>query len=331
MHTGVCGKQKRRKKMDVKESELVMGYLKEKILETLGCPAEIRRDKGMLHADISGRGMGIIIGNADNEQIAGTLRKGTKEERMRLDAALRKKFGEFGAVSDISKRIRGMNYAEAKKYLFLKPVHNVHEEADLEGIPFLVSGDMAFPIYARVFRNENGCYSIRVLKSMLEKWQVDEREAFRDALQNMQRIYPPRLYTVDGMEVNTKLPADPGSMEEFGYVLTNSRETYGAAAIFYPGMAEKIARLLGEDFYFACTSVHEAHIHAVSTTEPEAIEKALQDTNCSCNRPGEILTDYVYRYNSDRKGFSYGKRSSWLSADLERKTERGWERFTFDV
>ena len=100
--------------------------------------------------------------------------------------------------------------------------------------------------------------------------------------------------------------------------MTNTLEINGAIAVFYPGVAEKIAQDLGGDFYIAFTSIHEAQIHGVGMVSPEIVEYSLQETNRECTRPEEVLSNHVYRYNQEKKTFSMLIDGDFLEAEHEK-------------
>ena len=86
-----------------------------------------------------------------------------------------------------------------------------------------------------------------------------------------------------------------------GKISSLAVEINGAIALFYPGVLKKLSESLGEDFYIAFTSIHEAQIHAAGMISPETVEASLRDTNRHCNRREEVLTDRVYCYRKEEQ------------------------------
>ena len=181
--------------------------------------------------------------------------------------------------------------------------------------PFQVSGEENF----FVFRLKNGkrecCARLRQTEELLDvlcEGTKAEREVLEEALVNTSFLYPPRIYCVeDIMSWEEKKHGDGRFMAEGeaapfrkgarGYLLTNTLEINGAIALFYPGVLKKLSESLGEDFYIAFTSIHEAQIHAAGMISPDAVEASLRDTNRHCNRREEVLTDRVYCYRREKQ------------------------------
>ena len=87
-----------------------------------------------------------------------------------------------------------------------------------------------------------------------------------------------------------KMPAGSGP----GYVLTNSRFFWGAGALFYPGMIERIHDLLGGDFYVLPSSVHELILIKVDDQDPRQLADLVRSANRSVVRDSDILADDLF-------------------------------------
>lgn len=97
--------------------------------------------------------------------------------------------------------------------------------------------------------------SSKIKRSELKSWGVDREEVMKNALENTMRLFPPSVYNVKtGKSVNlleSKLKREDVMMSAFGmssFILTTSVTTNGAIAIFYPGVIEKIMKILGGPF-----------------------------------------------------------------------------------
>ena len=95
----------------------------------------------------------------------------------------------------------------------------------------------------------------------------------------------------------------------------------GAAALFYPGIQEKIARAIGnQDYYVLPSSVHEVII-IPDTGELSAMALAgmVFDVNMKLVDREERLGNRVLRYNRDTKELS-------VAADLDKNRSMDMER-----
>ena len=80
-------------------------------------------------------------------------------------------------------------------------------------------------------------------------------------------------------------------------ILTNSRKTYGACSILYPGVLERMAERMGGDFYMIPSSVHE---FLLMPREQERGDEELKEMIAEVNRTEvsaeEVLSDHLYLY-----------------------------------
>lgn len=215
---------------------------------------------------------------------------------------------ESTAISDSS------DYDKVKNELILRPLNYHLVKEDLRDVPYIRIGDIALVLYAVMAHSGNDYFTAKMRRSQMEKWSRPEDEVLQEALVNTSFLYPPRLYSVEDLlawdgkqHEDGRFMAEDGGVRirkgMRGYILTNTLEINGAIALFYPGVAEKIAESFGEDFYIAFTSIHEAQVHSASMISPDVVRSSLRDTNKHCNRREEVLTNRVYCYNYERKCF----------------------------
>ncbi|MDO4292382.1 MAG: DUF5688 family protein [Eubacteriales bacterium] len=214
-------------------------------------------------------------------------------------------------------------YGKVKDELILRPLNYRYSKDRLKDVPHLRVGDIALVLYAVIKRDGANYFTAKMHRSQMENWTVQEREVLQRALVNTSFLYPPRLYSIeDLLSWDGKRHEDGRFMSEDascrirrglrGYILTNTLEINGAIALFYPGVAKKIAEGLGERFYIAFTSIHEAQIHSAGMISSDVVERSLRDTNRHCNAPDEVLTNRVYCYDPEKKSFGIIKNGEFL-------------------
>ena len=120
---------------------------------------------------------------------------------------------------------------------------------------------------------------------------------------------------------------EPGNMLDRGgevpedvplLVLTTRSGVLGAAALFYPEVQERIAEILGGDYFVLPSSVHEVLIHPVDGEHTaEDLAAIVREVNEQVS-PAERLGNRVLRYRADLDLLL-------VAADLdrERDPERG--------
>lgn len=200
-----------------------------------------------------------------------------------------------------------MDYDTAKSRLFVRLI-NYDRNADiLRDVVHKTLGDIVFTVYAIVDENEFGIVSTKVLKSMVKKWDKNEDDIFNEAIKNTYRATPPRIYKWEGVLCDKSYAGESFMNDEdicdldksfSGNILSTTRKTNGAVAVFLPGVAERIAELLDSDFYMVFTSIHEVMIHSTgSGVDPKDLKLVLQDALRKATPSSDYLTEKIYKYN----------------------------------
>lgn len=165
---------------------------------------------------------------------------------------------------------------------------------------------IACVLYMKVGQRDGCISSMKIHKSSLADWGMDEDEAYENALSNTYSLSPPRIYKWERLLFN---PAYEG--EDFmdmnyeenivernaGSCLSTSIRTNGAVAVFLPDVAQRIADLMDDDFYIVFTSVHEAMIHPKRMFCPEDLERILKETLKEATPDEDYLSDEIYYYD----------------------------------
>jgi hypothetical protein len=89
-----------------------------------------------------------------------------------------------------------------------------------------------------------------------------------------------------------------------GNCLSTEKRTNGAAAIFLPGVARRLAELLESDLYLVFTSIHEVMVHSTDKVYPEELKEVLLDTVKKATPEEDYLTSSIYRYSRRTGEFS---------------------------
>lgn len=193
-------------------------------------------------------------------------------------------------MEDFGKMIDGMDgYEQVKDKLGVR-VYNVDYDmrilddtvydmvCDLAVVPCVVGGAGTF-----------GRYVIPVKKSMLEVWGVSKEQVMSDAKAREERRSPGMLERMDSFI----------SSDADLYVCTNKDMFYGAAALFYPGMIEKILGKVGDRFWILPSSVHEFLIMPCNDwCAADELREMVRQINRSEVKEKDRLSDEVYLYDA---------------------------------
>lgn len=148
--------------------------------------------------------------------------------------------------------------------------------------------------------NENGNASFIVQESMLEKWGVAGEDLFDLALKNTERLFPPKLQSVESLlflhEDENILGEKLEPYEQ--YMFTNDVKVHGAAVMLYPGLLQKIGEATQGNFFILPSSIHETIlIRDNGEMSAEEFQHMVMEVNRTHVMPEEVLSDEVYKYD----------------------------------
>lgn len=209
--------------------------------------------------------------------------------------------------SDVDSVINSITkYDEIKDKLIVRPLNYGYNKVTLEGASYMMTGDIALVLYVLVKDDaESGVLNtIKVPASIVSEWGIQKSDVFYYAMLNTNVYAMPRLYSnilnienTDESEAAFMSPKYETKLSrEIIPLVTTTKKTNGAIAMFYPGVKEKIAEMFGDSFYVAFTSIHEAMIHKAGTIDAESIRRHVKATNKTFG-PADTLSDEVWFYN----------------------------------
>ena len=217
-----------------------------------------------------------------------------------------RKFMELGIIDLIEKN----EYDLLKDKLFIRPLNFNDHRYELKNHIYRRVGDMVLVLYILASDENNGkthdVLSVKVPKSSVQAWGIDEEEVWENAMSNTYIMAPPRIY-LNAMDIVNPpyhrgafmaLNSDITSLSPNAVpTVTTTAQINGAIAMFYPGVMKRIAELFGDDYYIAFTGTSEARLHKKDTIQPRNILMRIKQMNKTFD-PSEILSNKVYLYET---------------------------------
>lgn len=213
------------------------------------------------------------------------------------------------------------NFDKAKEQLFIR-VSSVEKNADyLAKVPHTIVEDMAITYHLKMNVDESGVTSSAVTNDTLRMYGVSVEELHQAALENSEKMFPVKIFDLnehmrqsfigdmkkDGMPdemIEMFLEDFPQPGENEMTVVTNDVGVNGAAAIFYPGVMDKMAEVAKGDFFILPSSLHETIILPDrGDFSPEQLSEMVKEINETQVEPWDRLTDEVYHYDPIDKVF----------------------------
>ncbi len=145
----------------------------------------------------------------------------------------------------------------------------------------------------------------RISKEMMQDWGLERKELIENAIRSSLQERPPTLlvYENDGIRTDNlliqteALPMRSNSM----YILTTQDFLFGAVALFYPGVQERLSVLMGGNYYAIPSSVHEFIILPDDEIYThEFLIRMLLSANRDVVAPEDRLAESLYYFNAEQ-------------------------------
>ena len=188
-------------------------------------------------------------------------------------------------VSDV------FEYEKVKDKLFLRVTNLFDTKKFTAGCPHRDYGEFTLTAHIKMGEIPDGLCSTPVTNKILERYGISEDELFEAAFENAKKLFPAELIQME---------LDHGFRM---YTITNTLRTNGAAALFYPGMIDKLLELVGEDVYVVPSSIHEMMIYPYSIFPDgdKDLKKVLHNANRTLVQKGETLSENVYLITKEER------------------------------
>lgn len=198
-------------------------------------------------------------------------------------------------------------YDSIRDKIVFKLIHTEKNKELLEGIPHMEMLDLSIVFYALLDMNQQGTATMTVCNQHLQSWNVTKEELFSLACENVKRLLPAQLFTVQ-QAVDEILHSASGERKnllegaqkadgDFMYVLSNPIRSLGAACIAYPEVLDMAGKILEDDYYVLPSSVHEVVLVPESKgMAPDEMDAMVVEINETQVEEEEILSNHAYIY-----------------------------------
>ncbi len=239
---------------------------------------------------------GMSVGHLMN-QIADLAVKGIEKGRNASD-------GMLGLVPDMT------SWEKVKDKVTVRVIGVSRNTELLKDVPCRLYGDIALIYQVSVRVEDDTLMTVRITNNMMEQYGISEPQLYDTAMENSQRLQKVTCRPMGevigdllGMEDDPLMDEAPAKL----YVLSNESLQFGAAALFYPGVIEKISKSIPEGFYILPSSIHEVLILPKNQGEKAMLENMVQEINETQVAPDEVLSDFVSEYDSQTRTMEWGR------------------------
>lgn len=211
-------------------------------------------------------------------------------------------------------------YDRIKDNIFCCLVNREGNKKRLMDKPYTPIEDLAVTYHIQIKNEMNRLSSIAVTNKMMDLYGVDADTLHEQAVANMEKILPAiisplRDLMMDSMMANfmneyhvsrevaremaeMAIPEDVLDNSSEMICITNVRGINGAACIVSPTVQQKVAEMVGGDYYVLPSSVHEVLVTPKNgDLSCGELKELVQSVNGSKVAEDEVLSDHVYEYS----------------------------------
>ena len=150
--------------------------------------------------------------------------------------------------------------------------------------------------------NVDDGYSIAITCDMAKDYDMDE--VFSTAMENMTTWHPARLQSMEnaifGIVSENLLVDGTEHIDGMNTLASEDMDVFGACAIAYPNVAEKIHTLFGADYFIIPSSLHEVLvIPDDGNFDARALADMVREANTTVVEPRDILSYSVFHFGAE--------------------------------
>ena len=213
------------------------------------------------------------------------------------------------------------NYDKIKEKLFIRVQNTKNARRHLTDRIYTQKADLAITYHAVVKMNESGITSLVIGENELEAYHITKEQLHEDAMRNAAKIFPCKVFDQEECieaclhegDTVSELMKDPGSVTMTPgrfLVVTNEKQMGGAAALFYPGVMEKLAESARGNYYILPSSTDEVLVLPDDgTMNFEMLNALVQTVNREMVSEDIFLGNEAYYY--DAKNMIFDKASNF--------------------
>lgn len=189
------------------------------------------------------------------------------------------------------------NYLRVENVI-LTLVNKERNEELLKTIPFQTCSYSNELVYIfRVLISKEAFATMVVTNKLMDAcgWETDS--LYQAALENTPTLLPLKLDSMDSMLSELELYCEQ-EVPNVMYIVSNEERTFGACAIFYPEVLNKLCNLLqSESIVILPSSVHETIVLPFETVQLEELKTMVRQVNEGVVSPEEYLGEQVVVYH----------------------------------
>lgn len=230
------------------------------------------------------------------------------------------------------------DYSRTKENLFIRVCDAGRNGELLKNIPHTRIDDLAVTYHILRSIDAGGMSSMTVTSQMMADLGITKEQLHQDAMENSTRLFPPMIENIGIMmrlidmktaglgeeDINVLRKTMDQEMQIPMLVVTNREQINGASALFYPGILDQVAEMMGEGYFILPSSVHEwIAVPDREGIDAKEMQAMIKDANQNAVTPDIQLGDEAYHYDPKEhvfeKASAYEERLKSREQDMKKE------------
>ena len=214
---------------------------------------------------------------------------------------LTKNFIGIGDSEAINTRLTS-DYDKIRPQLIIRPLNYGLHMQDLQGCVYKKVGDFVLALYQLVGDVSEYVASSKIKRDEVKAWNVDDATVIQNALENTKRLFPACVHAKDTEEkidfFTGNFTRDDITEVMYGdksILLSTFRITNGAVSLFYPGVVEKMMKIMDGSFLAAFMNINDVMIFEKNSH----LARKYADSARKSSEMGEMLSGRLYLCDRD--------------------------------
>ena len=188
------------------------------------------------------------------------------------------------------------NFDSVEEKMSFKLIGLKDNKEYLEDIPYRRFEDLAMVPICMVRNSEIGVGHITIRNSHLDLWGITYDRLWKNLMENSSKTAEVKIKTMPDF-LGEDYINDFEVLQNI-IIVSNKEQNYGAGAVLYPGVLEKISDKYGKNLYVLPASVHEVLVLPEQGEENEAemLEAIVRQVNAGVLSKEDFLSDKIYYY-----------------------------------
>lgn len=189
-----------------------------------------------------------------------------------------------------------LDFEQVKNRITIELINHEKNEYLLDSIVHSDFLDLACIYRIEIPVTANSRASVMITNEMLDAWQMEPKVLHRIAYQNMKHMHP----TIISSILPTAEEEEILDSEPVIYVLTNTASMYGASALIFNGILQRISTdIFNGDFYILPSSLHEVLLIHPEPERIDELREIIKGANREVIEPELFLSDNLYYYDAE--------------------------------